>query len=242
MRLVRHLMLILSALLVTVFGATVAVASPPSPAPAVRPVQPLSAAVFHDGVTCPTSQRDSSPSSAPTNPEPYYLGDWRLGPKVLPERGSIGTLLDGYERLDDFPTAAQFLACYWNDTLGGWWFPDQDGFLLHDGQPVKRKVVLRAGQKLDLFGSGMGRFLAPAGTAYGKRALPPSNLDTYDPDYPYSYHLYEVAKPFAVDAGPIRPWFGQPGLGLQYVVNAEYSPGAAGIPSLVMQGYLRPLN
>lgn len=236
MRLVRHFTLILSTLLVMLFGATVAVASP---APAA---QPASSAVSHDGVTCPTSQRDSSPSSAPTNVEPYYLGDWRLGPKVLPERGPIGTLLDGYERLDDFPAAAQFLACYWNDTIGGWWYPDQDGFVLHNGQPVKRKVTLRTGQKLDLFGSGMGRFLAPAGTPYEKRGLPPSNLDTYDPDYPFSYHLYEVAKPFAVDAGPIRPWFGQPGLGLQYVVNADYRPGAAGIPSLVMRGYLRPLN
>lgn len=239
MSFVRHFTLIFSTLLVMLFGGTAAVAGPVSPDPIA---QWAPSAVSHDGVTCPTSDRDSSPATAPTNVELYYLGDWRLGPKVLPERGSIGTMLAGYERLDDFPTAAQFLDCYWNDSIGGWWFPDQDGFVLDDGKPVKRKVTLRPGQKLDLFGSGMGRFLAPAGTPYEKRGLPPSNLDTYDPDHPFSYHLYEVAKPFTVDAGPIRPWFGQPGLGLQYVVNADYSPGAAGIPSLVMQGYLRPLN
>jgi hypothetical protein len=29
----------------------------------------------------------------------------------------------------------------------------------------------------------------------------------------FNYHLYEVTAPFTVEAGPIRPWFNQPGLG-----------------------------
>jgi hypothetical protein len=70
---------------------------------------------------------------------------------------------------------------------------------------------------LDRFGAETGTFLAPALTAYGKRALPPMNLDTFNAAAHYNYHLYKVVRPFTVDAGPIAPWFGQMGKGLQYV-------------------------
>ncbi|WP_371350588.1 TNT domain-containing protein [Streptomyces malaysiensis] len=96
-------------------------------------------------------------------------------------------------------------------------------------------VRLKVGQKVDLFGSGFGHFLAPAGTPYAERALPPSNLNTLDPAYPNGYHLYEVTQSFLVEAGPIRSWFGQPGFGLQYLTGPS-------IPQLVAAGNLRPLN
>lgn len=249
MRFLRQIALIVSTLLAMLFGGTAAMASPVTSASAGYGAPSVSAghgtppaSGTHDQVSCPTRNRNPSSTSAPTNTQPYYLDDWRLGPKYLPTRGPIGSMLKGYDRLDDFPSAPQFLDCYWNDTTSGWWFPDQDGFLLRNGEPIKREVTLRPGQKLDLFGSGFGRFLAPAGTDFDKRALPPSSLDTYDPNYPFSYHLYEVLKPFPVDAGPIRPWFGQPGLGLQYVVNSEYTPDTPNILELVKQGYLRQLN
>lgn len=188
---------------------------------------------------CPTADRARGTNSAPTTAyERYYLDDWRLGPKYLPQSGAIGAMLRGYQRTDH-TSAYWFLGCYWqtDPTTGksGWWYPDHQGFVLENGKPVERTVTLRKGQLVDLFGSGLGNFLAPAGTPYAKRALPPSNLDTYVSRYPFSYHLYRVDQPFTVEAGPIRPWFGQPGLGLQYVTTDT-------IPTLVSAHKLKELN
>jgi hypothetical protein len=187
---------------------------------------------------CPTEHR--APPSITTPPTPhypqgYFLDDWRLGPKYLPPNPPIGPLLRNYERTDRL-TPQDFLSCYWNDRIHGWWFPDNNGFLLDDnGQPIKVTQQLRPGQLVDLFGSGFGRFLAPAGTPYAERALPPSNLDTFDNAFPFGYHLYEVVQPITVEAGPIRPWFGQPGLGLQYNTSEPIS-------QLVANGSLKTLN
>ncbi|MCC5474877.1 TNT domain-containing protein [Streptomyces barringtoniae] len=169
---------------------------------------------------CPTTHRTRVPGFEPPKQyTPYYRNDWRLGPKSLPRTGPLGKMLKGYQRTDH-TSANRFLACYWQTGTAtekpGWWFPDNDGFVLKNGKPVEHPVTLRKGQLVDLFGSGLGSFLAPAGTPYAKRAIPPSNLDQYVEYCPFSYHLYRVVKPFTVDAGPIRPWFGQPGLGLQY--------------------------
>ncbi|MGW7522284.1 TNT domain-containing protein [Streptomyces sp. NPDC054783] len=174
---------------------------------------------------CPTTHRTRVPGfEPPTQFTPYYRNDWRLGPKYLPQSGPLGKMLKGYHRTDH-TSAGQFLACYWQTDpttkKQGWWFPDNDGFVLKNGKPVERPVTLRKGQLVDLFGSGLGSFLAPAGTPYAKRAIPPSNLDQYVEYCPFSYHLYRVVMPFTVDAGPIRPWFGQPGLGLQYMTREK---------------------
>ncbi|MER6075085.1 TNT domain-containing protein [Streptomyces sp. NPDC001817] len=186
--------------------------------------------------SCPTTHRDRGPASAPTTQYmPYYRNDWRLGPKYLPQTGALGKMLKGYQRTDH-TSAARFLACYWETDpatgKSGWWYPDNHGFVLKNGKPVEHPVTLRKGQLVDLFGSGFGNFLAPAGTPYAKRAIPPSNLDQYVEYCPYSYHLYRVLQPFTVEAGPIRPWFGQPGLGLQYYTT-ETIPSLAGQHKLV---------
>lgn len=251
MRVLRHLLVILGSLLLLCGGGQAMAQSAgllpagrlPAPAPAPAPKPTPDAAVAEDGAEagakghppCPTTDRIGGTNSAPTQPfQRYYKGDWRLGPAVLPRTGAIGKMLKGYERLDGL-SASAFLKCYWNERTGGWWYPYPDGWVLLNGVPLKTTITLKAGQKVDLFGSGFGHFLAPAGTPYAERALPPSNLNTYDPAYPYGYHLYEVTKPFLVDAGPIRPWFGQPGDGLQYLTGPS-------IPQLVAAGNLRPLN
>ncbi|MFI1292984.1 TNT domain-containing protein [Streptomyces sp. NPDC020792] len=176
---------------------------------------------------CPTTHRSRGTNTAPqTEYQRYYLNDWRLGPRYLPQSGALGRMLRGYQRTDH-TSAYWFLGCYWQTDpqtgKSGWWYPDNNGFVLKNGKPVERPLTLRKGQLVDLFGSGFGNFLAPAGTPFAKRAIPPSNLDTYVNNFPYSYHLYRVRKPFTVEAGPIRPWFGQPGLGLQYVTKSSVS-------------------
>ncbi|WP_369393197.1 TNT domain-containing protein [Streptomyces sp. CG1] len=187
---------------------------------------------------CPSTHRDRGSNPAPTTPYmPYYRNDWRLGPEHLPQSGALGKMLKGYQRTDH-TSAARFLACYWQTDpktgKSGWWYPDHNGFVLNNGKPVEHPVTLRKGQLVDLFGSGYGTFLAPAGTPYAKRAIPPSNLDQYVENCPYSYHLYRILQPFTVEAGPIRPWFGQPGLGLQYLT-------AQTIPTLANEHKLEEL-
>lgn len=240
MRFLRYLFLIISTLLVMLAGGASIAAIPTAVAEiAAPPVIPDHA------VDCPISHRNAQTNAfVPPALQEYYLNDWRLGPEELPSKRPIGPMLASYKRLGSL-TPPEFLACYWNDSTKGWWFPDQDGFALRGGVPVKKPVELEVGQKLDLFGSGFGSFLVPAGTSYDKRAVPPSNLDTSDASYLFGYHLYAVTKAFTVDAGPIRAWFAQPGGGLQYKLNSQYIAGAPDnvkIPYLLENGYLQKLN
>ncbi|NJQ02357.1 glycohydrolase toxin TNT-related protein [Streptomyces zingiberis] len=233
MRHLRTLLVLLGTMLALGAGST-ATALPLQPSRAAAPAQP--GAVHHPRPpSCPTTDRTPATNRPPAPPlNRYYLGDWRLGPKNLPQHGPLARMLRGYERLDGY-TPASFLACYWNDATAGWWYPSPDGWVLINGVPLKVQVELEPGQKVDLFGSGFGNFLAPAGTPFAQRALPPSNLNTLDPAYPFGYHLYEVVEPFTVEAGPARAWFGQPGGGIQYRT-------AQTIPQLVTAGKLKTLN
>ncbi|KAL4982862.1 hypothetical protein BDW68DRAFT_191794 [Aspergillus falconensis] len=62
-----------------------------------------------------------------------------------------------------------------------------------------------------------GTFLAPQGAPHIERSLLPSNLITYDGNYPFNYHVYQVEKEFVVGLGPIAPRLEQPGMGTQIV-------------------------
>ncbi|WP_431772063.1 TNT domain-containing protein [Streptomyces cucumeris] len=248
MRVLRHVLVVLGSLLLLCSGGS-AVAQPAAGFVAMGLVPSSSQAGTSDPKTtggtggggsgrpapCPIADRVGGTNSAPANPQQYYEGDWRLGPRYLPRTGPIGRMLEGYQRLDGYRTSAAFLNCYWNETTNGWWYPYPDGWTLLSGEPLKTTISLRTGQKVDLFGSGFGHFLAPAGTPYTERALPPSNLNTLDPNYPFGYHLYKVTKPFVVEAGPIRSWFGQPGGGLQYLTGPT-------VAQLVAAGNLTALN
>lgn len=103
------------------------------------------------------------------------------------------------------------------------------------GQPIVGNVTLPVGQKLDRFGGEGGNFLSPLGAPYIERSLPPSNLDTFDGEFPYNYHVYEVTKELVVTIGPVAPWFEQPGMGSQFVTSSNVS--------VLLDGeYLRRLN
>ncbi|MFD0034390.1 glycohydrolase toxin TNT-related protein, partial [Streptomyces sp. NPDC127172] len=64
---------------------------------------------------------------------------------------------------------------YWEGAAdsGSWKCPPNGGFTETDGQVDRRPTELRPGQTLDGFGSEYGSYLASAGDAYEKRALPP---------------------------------------------------------------------
>jgi len=178
----------------------------------------------------------------------YFDGDSRLGPEILPDRGSVALMVLGYHRLAGL-SASQFLATYWDPTAnggaGGWRYPPDNGFLILNGHPDEFPFILLPGRLIDRFGSEFGSFLAPLDTSYAARSLPPQSLDNFDPAYTCNYHDYRVLKPFAVEAGPIAPGFGQPGRGTQYQVVSSLLPGAPRSPNvmwLISNGYLQRLN
>ncbi|KAF9980100.1 hypothetical protein BGZ75_008826 [Mortierella antarctica] len=155
----------------------------------------------------------------------YLCGDARLGPQKLPQVFPLDDITHPYDRFGGLCPAA-FLK-KWIDPNTGWYrYPPKGGFQLDtNDQPIQGNITLTAGTLLDRFGSEYGYYLAPSGAPYPQRALPPSNLDTpQDRDknnYPNNYYVYRVLKAFDVLSGPIAPWFGQAGQGVQYFTSSN---------------------
>jgi len=178
----------------------------------------------------------------------HFDGSSLLGPKTFPSRGPVAPLVKGYKRLAGM-TPKNFLAKYWDPAASGgkgsWRYPPDDGFLVQSGLPVESVAELPRGEEVDRFGSEYGSFLAPAGTPYADRSIPPQSLDNFDASFTCNYHLYLVVKPFMAETGPIAPAFGQPGFGLQYEIVSSLLPGTpdtANVMWLVSKGYLKALN
>ncbi|MFI2662235.1 TNT domain-containing protein [Micromonospora carbonacea] len=184
--------------------------------------------------------RPGVPPNAPPTTQ-FYDGNPLLGPATLPTASPVGPLLAGYQRFGGL-TESQFLRQYANATQTAYVFPPASGFVLGpDGVPIKAKQTLLPGYRLDRFGFPGGAFLAPLGTPFSARSLPPSNLNTPANAPLANYHVYCVVKPFPVDSGPIAPWFAQPGLGTQFQLNPAYLPQAGGdlsVTWLLAHGFL----
>lgn len=91
---------------------------------------------------------------------------------------------------------------------------------------------------VDRFGSDFGTFVAPAGSPYDQRALPPSNLGRSaqgNSSVKFNYHVYEVQRPVVVVGGPVTPWFGQPGSGTQFELSTS-------VMQLVKDGVLEEMR
>ncbi|KAG0299276.1 hypothetical protein BGZ98_010182 [Dissophora globulifera] len=182
------------------------------------------------------TEREICKGVVPVDSEKYLCRDKRLGPKKLPTRFPLDDITHPYNRFGGICSAAKFLSL-WTDNNGAYVYPPKDGFQLNtNDDPIKGTIKLRYGTLLDRFGSEYGQYLSPAEAPYPQRALPPSNLDTPTTGerYPYNYHVYKVIKDLEVVAGPIAPWFGQPGQGTQYFVSTN-------IFDLISRGYLKPL-
>ncbi|KAG0028659.1 hypothetical protein BGZ82_008328 [Podila clonocystis] len=178
-------------------------------------------------VKCP----DMCKGVAPVNSTYYFCQDARLGPKKLPRLFPLNDITHPWDRLGGL-CAAEFLAKW--TANGSYTYPDNDGFVVStSNMSIKGNATLLTGTMVDRFGSERGFFLSPAEAPYPQRAIPPSNLDTPkdQPLYPYNYHVYRVVKPFVVEAGPIAPYFGQPGAGTQYHTFSN-------ITTLIHTGYL----
>jgi hypothetical protein len=86
--------------------------------------------------------------------------------------------------------------------------------------------MLKPGTLIDRFGAPSGKFVAPMGTLLPMRSLPPG-------EPPYAAH--QVIKPIDAKAGVTAPWFGQPGMGVQYKLPAS-------VQDLIKGGYLRQVR
>ena len=156
----------------------------------------------------------------------YFNDDRRLGPETLSDQFPVADQLEGYRRTGDL-TPDEFLAKYWDPTVvpaGSYKYPPEQGYVLDpNGKPQRTQEQLGIGTLIDRYGSEFGNFLAPAGTTYTARSLPPVNLVSDPADY-CNYHVYLVTKPLPVYSGPIAPWFEQAGLGTQFEVVGDLLP------------------
>jgi hypothetical protein len=172
-----------------------------------------------------------------------YQDDARLGPKRLPNSGPLATVLKGYRRLAGM-TAKGYLHAFYDAAGKTWRYPPQGGYqITPEGQPEKMQLTIFAGQRIDRFGSEFGGYLSPEGTPYGARAIPPQSLDNMTAPATCNYSRYKVLKDVPVYSGPIAPGLGQPGFGLQYVLDATIFPGAPpakdfNVGYLVTNGFL----
>lgn len=196
---------------------------------------------------------DTAPATAPVDcpvlaPPPsaeelerYVCGDPRLGPAELPEDGPVAGLTLDYEPFGEL-SPREFLET-WRTADDTWDYPEHDGFVVEDGEPVTELVDLEEGDLLDRFGSPYGTFLAPAGAPFEERALPPDSLNTWPQGNEHNYSCYEVDAGFEALAGPIAPHFEQPGGGEQILVPADGLPEVdadtyAPVADLMRAGYL----
>jgi hypothetical protein len=84
------------------------------------------------------------------------------------------------------------------------YWPPNRGFI---GEP--QRVHLMSGELISRYGQPGGTFLAPKGTPFEMRGLPPS-LSSLKPN------IYQVVKPIEVLKGRSVPAFGYIGMGIQY--------------------------
>ncbi|WP_313896352.1 TNT domain-containing protein [Streptomyces sp. YIM 98790] len=174
-----------------------------------------------------------------------FENDARLGPAVLPAPGErpVGPLLEDWRRTG-LLSSEEFLRKYWRGSpeSGGWRYPPNDGFAEINGHVDKYPMRLERGSVIDRFGSERGRFLAPAGTLFKERSLPPQSLNTRDPEVPCDYRQYEVLRPFTVWAGTTAAWFEQPGGGQQFMLDARFMSEdfeRIDVAWLIAAGYLK---
>jgi hypothetical protein len=175
-----------------------------------------------------------NPGTTPTAPattEFFDPGQPAMGPAALPGAKPVGPLLPLYRRFGGL-SEPQFIAKYRSGS--SWVYPPDDGFLKVAGIVVRHRTALTPGKRIDRFGYPGGAYLSPVRTLFAQRALPPQNLSTPVGTPQANYHVYCVLRTFDVDGGPIAPWFGQPGLGVQYKLEAE----SFSVSWLIDHGYL----
>ncbi|MFJ2811087.1 TNT domain-containing protein [Kitasatospora sp. NPDC087271] len=184
----------------------------------------------------PITECEGVPKVRDAGAENYLCTRKELGPVTLPTDSVLTKLLAGYDRLGGV-TPVRFLD--WYRDWRGWKYPDHNGFTDNNGTLDMAVQSMTEHQKLDRFGnSAYGSFLAPGGTPFPQRALPPDSLNGGEDNY----HCFEVQRPFNVQQGHIAGAFSQPGNGLQQWLDPALKPGdipgTYDVAGLITAGYL----
>jgi hypothetical protein len=168
---------------------------------------------------------------------PFLNGDPRLGPAHVPTDGPQAPMLEGYDRLAGH-TPEQFIDEFWDPAANSWRWPPDGGLAGDDAI-----MSMQPGEIMDRFGHPLGSYLSPDGASFAERALPPQSLNTVheggiEVD---AYHRYEVVKAFDAKVGYVAPSFGQPGGGLQIMLDKDLLGAAEDVHVqwLLDNGYLR---
>jgi hypothetical protein len=192
------------------------------------------------------AQAAQKPAKRTTCSTADYHGNSLLGPKSLPNAGPLAPMLKGYRRFGGMRSTT-YLDRFYYSNGNQWLYPPLGGYLLTPSNPpvpVKMQVSLFPGMEVDVFGDTSGLYLAPAGTPYAARSIPPQTLDsTTDPQH-CDYLLFYVLRTIPVQSGPIAPGLAEPGFGVQYVLDNTIFPGSPpsasfDIAYLVANGYLQ---
>jgi hypothetical protein len=111
-------------------------------------------------------------------------GDTHLGPVVLPLCLPLTSFIDSsttYACFGDL-CPGEFLSTWINYAP-----PGEPGWFIYtfsesftnntDGMPIRSRIPLKPGVKVDRFGGVTGNLVASAGSPYDQRALPSANLE-----------------------------------------------------------------
>jgi uncharacterized protein YukE len=137
-----------------------------------------------------------------------------LPAEVVTEGGAPLAVMHGWDPLGGM-SSDDFASNFGTPETRAW--PGNDGFPSgYDPQPAH----LPTGTLIDRFGSEYGRYLAPDGTPFADRALPPESVGG---DYNRYMVTGEALPPgWRIVEGPVEPFYGQtpsPGT-LQYMIEA----------------------
>jgi len=158
-------------------------------------------------------------------------------PHVPPESGGISAIDDRGKQSKEYvpdkvsasASAAEPEPPAVSDSFGGeatalqlYWPPNR-GFM-HGPTPK----TLTVGMEIDRFGLEGGTFVAPRGTPFAMRGLPPESAAT-------PYNSYKVLKPIEARSGPASPAFGQIGTGIQYELPSS-------VRDLIKSGHLERIK
>lgn len=224
--------------------------APTKPAAPIAAVRAPSAPPPADASTTTRSVVRKTPCGPPYIMEHAYGP--ALGPRRLPRRGRLGRVFRSYVPLGGLPPKA-FVRDY-RATDNTWRMPLDHGFAHPGGYVNARPDIevkkLPRGVDIDHFDGPHSAVLAPLGTPYEKRALPPDAVNDHPGGPPCNYAAYTVERPLPVRAGWSERAFGQPGGGRRYHVVCDRSLRATGCADgedvsaadLVSAGYLRPIR
>ncbi|OKL61114.1 hypothetical protein UA08_03459 [Talaromyces atroroseus] len=162
-----------------------------------------------------------------------FCSDSRLGPTAIPTHTMIASMFTDYGRFGR--ECPQGYYDTWIEYDGSVPKPPQDGFRLDsNGKKISYMTSIPNNTEIDRFGWPNGSFVSLAGRPFSERSIPPSNILKRGEDGLIYGRWLTIEEIDNVEAGPVAPWYNQPGNGTQYLL-----PDSTW--NLVDQGFLQEI-